>query len=184
MINSTFYFEFLDSVACRAASNAWNIPITWIVNISGATVLDANLSSMEVDERNSREGWRQEGSILYISVLAGHQVEFNLTQDVEYDILGRTQFFNNKSTALTIAGHSTTDLFLWSKRFDDQDFLKFTWLISPRGLDEGLEWLPYAGIGVLMASVSGIWLLLKKDALAYSKAEELMPVVDGGDDDE
>ena len=50
MINSTFYFEFLDSVACRAASNAWNIPITWIVNISGATVLDANLSSMDVDE--------------------------------------------------------------------------------------------------------------------------------------
>ena len=62
--------------------------------------------------------------------------------------------------------------------------MKFTWLISPRGLDEGLEWLPYVGIGVLMVSVSGIWLLLKKDALAYSKAEELMPVVDGGDDDE
>ena len=57
-------------------------------------------------------------------------------------------------------------------------------VFSPRGLEEGLEWLPYAGIGVLVASVSGIWLLLKKDALAYSKAEELMPVVDGGDDDE
>ena len=33
-------------------------------------------------------------------------------------------------------------------------------------------------------SVSGIWLVLKKDALQYSKAEDLMPVADGGDDDE
>ena len=181
MINSTFYFEFLDSDACKAASNAWNIPITWIVNISGATVLDANLSSMEVDERNSREGWRQEGSILYISVLAGNPVQFNLSEVVEYDIVGRTQFFNNKSAALTIGGHSTTDLFKWSKRFDDHDFLKFTWLISPRDIDEGLEWLPYVGVGVLLASVSGIWLVLKKDALAYSKAEDLMPSSDSGD---
>ena len=85
---------------------------------------------------------------------------------------------------MPIAGHSTTDLFLWSKRFDDHDFLKFTWLISPRGIDEDLAWLPYAGLGVLIASVSGIWLLLKKDALDYSRAEELMPVVSGGDDDE
>ena len=182
--NSTLYFESIDSVACRAASNAWNIPVTWIANISSAEVVDSNLPELDVSDSNTKEGWRQEGSVLYISVLAGNEVQFNLTEDVEYDILGRTKFFNNKSAALTIAGHSTTDLFLWSKRFDDHDFLKFTWLISPRGLEEGLEWLPYAGIGVLVASVSGIWLLLKKDALAYSKAEELMPVVDGGDDDE
>ena len=62
--------------------------------------------------------------------------------------------------------------------------MKFTWLISPRDIDEGLEWLPYVGVGVLLASVSGIWLVLKKDALAYSKAEDLMPVADGCDDDE
>tara|TARA_B100000945_G_scaffold138992_1_gene111229 strand:- start:7511 stop:8704 length:1194 start_codon:yes stop_codon:yes gene_type:complete len=182
--NSTLYFEPIDSIACSAASNAWNIPITWVADIESAEVLNSSLPELDVSDSTTKEGWRQEGSILYISVLAGHEVEFDLTEDTEYDILGRTQFFNNKSAALTIAGHSTTDLFLWSKRFDDQDFLKFTWLISPRGLDEGLEWLPYAGLGVLLVSVSGIWLLLKNDALAYSKAEELMPVVDGGDDDE
>ena len=182
--NSIFYFEQIDSLACRSSSNSWNVPVTWIADISDAEVIDSNLPELDVDESNTKEGWRQEGSILYISVLAGNPTQFNLTEDVEYDILGRTQFFNNKSAALTIAGHSTTDLFLWSKRFDDHDFLKFTWLISPRGLDEGLAWLPYVGLGVLLASVSGIWLLLKKDALAYSKAEELMPVVDGGDDDE
>ena len=107
-----------------------------------------------------------------------------MSEDVEYDITGRTKFFNNKSSALTIAGHSTTDLFLWSKRFDGNDELRFTWLISPRGLDEGIAWLPYAGLGVLLASVSGIWLLLKKDALAHSKAEGLMGTINNGDDDE
>ncbi len=184
MENSVLHFEYIDSVACRASANAWNVPVTWIADISDADVLDSNLGQLNADESTAKEGWRQEGSILYISVLAGNEVEFNLTQEVEYDILGRTQFFNNKSAALTIAGHSTTDLFLWSKRFDDHDFLKFTWLISPRGIDEDLAWLPYAGLGVLIASVSGIWLLLKKDALDYSRAEELMPVVIGGDDDE
>ena len=146
-------------------------------------MIESSLPALNVEDRNTKEGWRQEGSILYISVLAGHKVEFNLSTEVDYDIVGRTQFFNNKSAALTVAGHSTTDLFLWSKRFDDQNFLKFTWLLSPRGLDEGLEWLPYAGIGVLLLSVSGIWLVLKKDALAYSKAEELMPEIDRGESD-
>ena len=183
MTGSTLNFEPIDSVACRASTNAWNVPITWIANISDATVIESSLPTLNVEDRNTKEGWRQEGSILYISILAGHKVEFNLSTEVDYDIVGRTQFFNNKSAALTVAGHSTTDLFLWSKRFDDHNFLKFTWLLSPRGLDEGLEWLPYAGIGVLLLSVSGIWLVLKKDALAYSKAEELMPEIDRGESD-
>jgi hypothetical protein len=33
-------------------------------------------------------------------------------------------------------------------------------------------------------SVSGIWLLLKKDTIAQSKAEALMHTSSGGDDDE
>jgi len=180
--NSVLIFESIDSAACRAESNAWNIPITWIINISEATVLDSNLPNLDVEERNTKEGWRQEASTLYISVLAGNIAEFNLSEDIDYDVVGITQFFNNKSSALTIGGHSTTDLFLWSKRFDDYNFLKFTWLLSPRGLEDGLEWLPYVGVGVLILSVSGIWLVLKKDALAYSKAEELMPNNQSGDD--
>ena len=84
---------------------------TVFANISSADVVDSNLPELDVSDSNTKEGWRQEGSILYISVLAGNEVQFNLTEDVEYDILGRTKFFNNKSAALTIAGHSTTDLF-------------------------------------------------------------------------
>ncbi len=184
MENNLFQFESIESVACSSASNAWNIPITWIADIGDAVVLESNLQQMDEDDVNTKEGWRQEGSILYISVRAGNPVNFTLDNETDYDILGRTQFFNNKTTALTVAGHSTTDLFLWSKRFDDHDFLKFTWLISPRGLEDGLKWLPYIGLGVLLVSVSGIWLVLKKDALQYSKAEDLMPVASGGVDDE
>ena len=184
MNGSTLHFEHIDTIACRSSTNAWNVPVTWIADISGSNVTGSNLIEISTEESNTMEGWRQEGDILYFSVLMGHEVHFNLTEDVDYDILGRTQFFNNKSAALTVAGHSTTDLFLWSKRFDDNQFLRFTWLISPRSLDEGIPWLPYAGVGVLLASVSGIWLLLKKDSLDYSRAEELMPVVAGGDDDE
>jgi hypothetical protein len=177
-------FESTKSVACSSASNAWNVPVTWIAEVGDAIVVDSNLDQIKEEDSNTQEGWRQEGSILYISVRAGNPVNFTLDNETDYDILGRTQFFNNKTAALTVAGHSTTDLFLWSKRFDDHDFLKFTWLISPRGLEDGLEWLPYVGLGVLLMSVSGIWLVLKKDALQYSKAEDLMPVADGGDDDE
>ncbi len=185
LVNGIFSFEHIDTDACSAASpNAWNVPVTWIAEIGDSIVLESNLPEMRMDDSTTMEGWRQEGSILYISVLKGHYASFDLSEDTDYDILGRTQFFNNKSSALTIAGHSTTDLFLWSKRFDNSEDLRFTWLISPRSIDADLAWLPYVGIGVLLASVSGIWLLLKKDALTHSKAEGLMPASIGGEDDE
>ena len=158
--------------------------MTWIIEIENGTVLESSLNEMSESDSNTKEGWRQDGSILYLSVLRGHNVSFNLSGGSEYEVTGVSKFFNNKSSALTIAGHSTTDLFLWSKRFDDNAELRFTWLLSPRGLDEGIAWLPYLGLGVLITSVSGIWLLLKKDAIQHSKAEGLMDVSTGGDDDE
>jgi hypothetical protein len=139
---------------------------------------------MDESDSNTKEGWRLDGSILYLSVLRGHNVSLEFSEDSEYEVNSVSRFFNNKSSALTIAGHSTTDLFLWSKRFDANDELRFTWLISPRSLDEGIAWLPYLGLGVLITSVSGIWLLLKKDAIQHSKAEGLMDVSTDGDDDE
>ncbi len=185
MENATLTFEHIDAVTCSGDSpNAWNVPITWIAEIPNGTVVDSNLNAINEDESNSREGWRQEGDILYFTALKGHPVHFNLSSDSDYEILGLTEFFNNKSSALTITGHSTTDLFLWSKRFDDNNQLRFTWLISPRDIDDGIAWLPYAGLGVLLTSVSGIWLLLKKDAMSHSKAEALMDTSDSGEDDE
>ena len=185
LINTTIQFEHLDASACLSLTpGAWNVPITWIIEIRNGTITESNLPEMSAEESNAIEGWRMEGNILYLSTLRGENVSLESTGDIEYDILGRTQFFNNKSAALTIAGHSTTDLFQWSKRFDGNENLRFTWLISPRSLEAGNAYLPYIGLGVLITSVSGIWLLLKKDAIAHSKAEALMDVGTGGDDDE
>jgi len=178
-------FEHQSTEACDGLEpNAWKVPITWIFELNNTVVISANIPEMGVEDSNLKEGWRQEGDLLYISILEAHEVEFNLSEDSEYDILGRTQFFNNKSTAVTIAGHSTTDLFTWSKRFDENPELKFTWLISPRSLDEGNDWLPYVGAIVLAGSVTAIFLILKKEAKAQSRAEALMPASRPGEDDE
>jgi hypothetical protein len=183
--NNTFTFEHLKSESCKSsAPNAWNVPVTWMIDIQNGTVIESSLTEMSESDSNTKEGWRFDGSVLYLSVLRGNNVSLELSEGSEYEVNTVSNFFNNKSSALTIAGHSTTDLFLWSKRFDDSDELRFTWLISPRSLDEGIAWLPYLGLGVLITSVSGIWLLLKKDAIQHSKAEGLMHVSTGGDDDE
>ena len=181
--NGLLEIKSIDSTSCRSLYNAWNIPLTWVIDIGNAQILDSDMKELDSDDRNTKQGWRQDGKTILLSILAGNEVSFDLDSD-NYEILGTTQFFNNKSAAFTVAGHSTTDLQRWSQRFDDYDFLKFTWLVSPRELDDGLKWLPYVGVGVLLASVSGIWLVLKKDALEHSKAEDLMPIVNGGDDDE
>jgi hypothetical protein len=181
--NGTLTFEH--SEVCQSAvPDAWNVPLTWIIKLQNGTVSGSGLAEISESESNSKEGWRVEDSVLYLSVLSGHNVSFTLSGNASYSIEGVSEFFNNKSSALTIAGHSTTDLFLWSKRFDGNEELRFTWLISPRSLDEGITWLPYLGLGVLVTSVSGIWLLLKKDAIQHSKAEALMDVSISGDDDE
>tara|TARA_B100000925_G_scaffold209320_1_gene159448 strand:- start:199 stop:1458 length:1260 start_codon:yes stop_codon:yes gene_type:complete len=183
IVDGVLIISSIDSKSCRSAYNAWNIPLTWIVDIGSSQILDSDTKEIDSDESNTKEGWRQEGELIFVSLLAGNEIKFDLDGE-DYEILGTTQFFNNKSAAFTVAGHSTTDLHRWSQRFDDYDFLKFTWLVSPRELDDGLEWLPYAGVGVLLVSVSGIWLVLKKDAIEHSRAEDFIDVVAGGDDDE
>ncbi len=172
LVGGNFSFLHQDSVSCNsAAPNAWNVPVTWKIDIGNGTVLNSTLDQISEDARTTQEGWRTEGNILYASVLRGNEVIFEIDNISEYDILGRTKFFNNKSVAVTIAGHSTTDLFRWSSRFDDNPDLRFTWLISPRALDEGLAWLPYAGIATLLGTVSLVFWVLKNDAKTDSRAE-------------
>lgn len=179
IINETLLFIHEDTEACNSAAPfAWNIPVTWIFEIGNSSVLDSNLPMISESTRTTQEGWRQEGSQLYVSVQRGNEVTLELSNGTEYDILGRTKFFNNKSTAVTIAGHSTTDLFKWSSRFDDNPDLKFTWLISPRSLDEGLAWLPYVGLLTLVGTISLVFLVLKKDSNEHNRAEEYLDVID------
>ena len=52
--NSTLYFEPIDSIACSAASNAWNIPITWVADIESAEVLNSSLPELDVSDSTTK----------------------------------------------------------------------------------------------------------------------------------
>jgi hypothetical protein len=81
-----------------------------------------------------------------------------------YDILASMDTFNNASFAVSIAGHATEDLFKWSGRFSESE-LRFTWLITPRAVEDGLSWLPVVGVVVFVGSIVASYGLIKKDKL-------------------
>ena len=96
--DNILHFEHENTAACNAAAPwAWNVPVTWIIEIPNSTVVASDFPQMNLSDSNTQEGWRQEGSIIYVSVKSGHKVDFSLSNDSDYDVLGRTQFFNNKS---------------------------------------------------------------------------------------
>lgn len=156
-------FESLQTEACRAVSNdlPWNVPLTWLIDVEDVEIADVSttnttdaLPSIE-GEKVSQEGWwQQDDGTLVLSVVNGHAVNITINgSDVEHDVLAQTEFFNNHSTAVTVAGHETTDLFKWAKRFVDDTEVRFTWLVQPRTA-EGIDaWIPYAVVGVGVLTV-------------------------------
>lgn len=156
-------FESLETEACRSVSNdlPWNIPLTWLIDVEGVEVLDVvsvnsnrSLPSIE-GEKNTQQGWwQQDDGTLVLSVVNGHPVNITLNgSDVNNDVLKQAEFFNNHSAAVTVAGHQTTDLFKWAKRFVDDTSVRFTWLVQPRVADDVDAWIPYAVVGVGVLSV-------------------------------
>ena len=88
-----------------------------------------------------------DGTDLLLSVNRGTVVKILLDgENIEFDVLNQSQFWNGYDAAVTIAAHDTTDLFKWSKRFDSDEELRFTWLLSPRTIDGRLPWLPYVAL--------------------------------------
>ena len=160
---------------------AWNVPVTWTLDFNGTDVVSvqgesgalANITGV----RKSTEGYVQHpGEYLHLSVLNGHAVEITYNGTTDYDVIGRTSFFNNHSTAVTIAAHETYDLFKWSKRFVDDDHLVFTWLVEPReGLGDSL-WLQYVAVGVALSTIVGMLVVLKREGLGpLAKREDRTP---------
>ncbi|MCS5532983.1 MAG: hypothetical protein NZ736_01835 [Candidatus Poseidoniaceae archaeon] len=171
------YFESLQTESCNSvAPEAWNVPITWKIDTDGIDISeiriintgleDTNLSNI-AGSKNSVEGWFQvSGEYLHLSVLNGHRVEIHFSEQTnEYDIIGRSQFWNNHSTAVTIASHHTSDLFLWSKGFTDYSSIKFTWLLEPRLSDGYTAWLPIAVIAITSSTILGMLYLLKREGI-------------------
>jgi hypothetical protein len=79
--------------------------------------------------------------------------------------MGRSQFWNNHSAAVTIASHHTSDLFLWSKGFTDYSSIKFTWLVEPRLADGYSAWMPIAVILITSSSIVGMLYLLEREGM-------------------
>ena len=164
-------FESLVTEQCTAVSPlAWNVPMTWILDLEGKEVVDirdsnASLSLLD-GVRKTAEGYTSSlNESLHLSLISGHNVSIVVNGTVDYDILGRSQFWNNYSSAVTIAAHDTTDLFKWSKRFTGDSQLVFTWLVQPR---EGLSdagWLPFLALTVAVSTITGMMFILKKEGL-------------------
>ena len=164
-------FESLLTEQCTAvAPFAWNVPMTWIFDVGSESVADVrdengSLMSLEGVKKTS-EGYTQADSeYLHLSVVRGHNVTLAVNGSIDYDVVGRSQFWNNYSTAVTIAAHDTTDLFKWSKRFTEDSNLVFTWLVQPRdGLGEA-PWLAYLAVAVAVSTITGMLYILKREGL-------------------
>ena len=151
------------------------------IDLNDSEVQSINLPEISSEENQLQSGWRVEQNLLYLSVQNGFTAHINLTDSTDYDILGRTSFFNNHSTALTITGHSTTDLFSWSKRFDDHQDLRFTWLVMPQLIDQGIAWLPAAAVVIAVSTLSLIFWVVKKDLNQDNSSKALMPQMPSDD---
>jgi hypothetical protein len=152
---STSELTFLSEVTEQCTSVAplaWDVPVTWRLSFENATVTDVqNLAGIPLTnltgQRQTAEGWRMDGTDLLLSVKRGTVVKILLDgENIEFDVLNQSQFWNGYDAAVTIAAHDTTDLFKWSKRFDSDEELRFTWLLSPRTIDGRLPWLPYVAL--------------------------------------
>lgn len=170
---SVLRFESLLTDACTAASEglAWNVPLTWLIDtegqvVEGVTSNGLSLPSIEHERRSMEGWWQQPDGVLVLSVVNGHPVDIHFAEsDVSYDVLGQATFFNNRSAAVTVAGHQTTDLFTWSKRFLDATEIRFTWLLQPRLADGVHGWIPYAVLGVGFLTVVGMLGVLGREGI-------------------
>jgi len=78
-------------------------------------------------------------------------------------VLGMTEQWNGLGVAVTVAAHDTWDLFRWSKRFNDDPELRFTWLVIPRDADPEMPWLPWVGLLAAAGTVLAMRHLIRTD---------------------
>ena len=177
--NYVISFESLIKEQCTELfPERWNVPVTWMIDLGQAELISVESSGESLEDitnkRHTQEGYSKAGNqYLHLSVIDGRSV--NITVESEYyDIMGISQFWNNHTSAITIAAHETTDLFKWSKRFVDQDNLVFSWLVDPRAVDSA-DWLPYAALGVGAVAILSMLVILKREGLgplAKQKSEQ------------
>ena len=173
-------FEVSRPTACQSLEGrAWDVPVTWRINASQSSVSSVvysetgeSLEQLEVTENQLKSGWRMDGGHLLLTVAVGKEVEISFENaDVDVDILDE-KWFNGRSFAVTIASHSTEDLFTWSKRFDASSDLRFTWLLTPRDARTSSPWLPIVGVVIVLSSMLAFSLIIRKDRRFIGPIEE------------
>lgn len=170
---SVLTFRPLITPQCTSVQEGrtWNVPVTWMIDVGGHDVHRVSYDLGDLPdirgEQNTMQGWWQEatGTVL-LSVQNNQTVQLHLNNTtVEYDIMGHSTWWNNHSAAVTVAGHDTTDMFRWSKRFNDDPELRFTWLVTPKPADDGGAWMTYAVIGVAFVTVFAMLGILAREGV-------------------
>ena len=165
--------------ACLAIEQReWPVPVTWRVNASLVNATEVIIKEtgellpvLDVSENQLQQGWRMDEGHLLLSIPVAMTVEITFEETgMELDILDE-QWFNGRSFAVTIASHQTEDLFTWSKRFEAEDALRFTWLVTPRDARASSAWLPVVGVVVILASMLAYTMLIKRDERVLPEEE-------------
>ena len=149
----------------------WEVPITNKFTNINADVVSVNdgtnsLDELEIGSPHLQTGWHQENNSLILTLMPGQQVTINFDADANNDSTPQIcERFNCHVVAITVTGIHTSDLFDWSRRWDDTP-MRFTWLVEPREVSEFSWVLPaMAVIVALSAPVAIIW-LVKNDRRA------------------
>ncbi|MEC7098006.1 MAG: hypothetical protein VXW74_01000, partial [Candidatus Thermoplasmatota archaeon] len=150
---------------------AWKVPTTWrYLPPEGANVTDVlfeNETARDLEGvRNTAIGARSDGNETLLSLTVGQSMVLMHDAPVErgdLDVLGMTDHWNGLGVAVTIAGHDTWDLFRWSKRFNDEPELRFTWLVIPRDADPEMPWLPWVGLLAAVGTIVAMRHVIRSD---------------------
>ena len=156
----------------------WDVPITNQFSNIDADVVSVNDGDIALDELNSdsphlQTGWRQENNSLILTLMPGQKVDINFDTSTNPNATQQTcDRFNCHTVGITVAGIHTSDLFDWSRRWDDTP-MRFTWLVEPREVATYGWILPtFAVIAALCTPVAIIW-LVKNDRRAQRVVEVL-----------
>lgn len=165
-------FTLEDTVACGSSNpEAWKVPTTWrFLPPEGVAVTEVYLEGAPArnltGERNTAAGARADGNETLLSLAVGQRMDLVLDAPVnrsDLDVLGMTEQWNGLGVAVTVAAHDTWDLFRWSKRFNDEPELRFTWLVIPRDADPEMPWLPWVGLLAAAGTVLAMRHLIRTD---------------------